>query len=143
MSHGANPVSGRGTLGAVSYRVTLIACDTALTPDQGVTSGSQSHPANFNRSNLAQAGATARQTLLQLASKRLSVPVDQLTAIDGVIQAKNDASKKFPTANWWRGRSSTLKSTPTPSGNLLASGPCSRGKPLPRPGHARDGHSAI
>ena len=39
-------------------RVQLIYCDTAMTPDQGVTSGSQSHPANFNHSNLAQAAAT-------------------------------------------------------------------------------------
>ena len=65
-----------------------------MTPDQGVTSGSQSHPANFNRSNLAQAGATARQALLQLGSKRLSVPVDQLTASDGAIAVKGDPSKK-------------------------------------------------
>ena len=71
-------------------RVNLLYCDTSMTPDQGVTSGSQSHPANFNHSNLAQAGATARQALLQLASKRLSVPVDQLTAADGVIRAKSD-----------------------------------------------------
>ena len=52
-------------------RVKLIYCDTALTPDQGVTSGSQSHPTNFNHRNLAQAAATAREALLQLASKRL------------------------------------------------------------------------
>ena len=30
-------------------RVKLIQCDTALTPDQGTTSGAQSHPTNFNR----------------------------------------------------------------------------------------------
>ena len=54
-------------------RVKMIYCDTAFTPDQGVTSGSQSHPANFNRTNLAQAGATARQALMQLASQRLGV----------------------------------------------------------------------
>src|SRR5690348_17079035 len=42
------------------HRVKLIYCDTALTPDQAHTSGSQSHPANFNTSNLGQAGATAR-----------------------------------------------------------------------------------
>ena len=44
-------------------RVTLIYCDTALTPDQGVTSGSQSSPANFNHKNLAQAGHSSRSTL--------------------------------------------------------------------------------
>ena len=55
-------------------RVKLIYCDTAFTPDQGITSGSQSHPANFNHSNLAQAAATAREALLHLASERLGVP---------------------------------------------------------------------
>ena len=46
-------------------RVKLIYCDTALTPDQAYTSGSQSHPANFNHGNLAQAAATARETLIE------------------------------------------------------------------------------
>ena len=66
-------------------RVKLIYCDTALTPDQAHTSGSQSHPANFNPGNLAQAGATAREALFRMASQQLGVPVDQLTASDGVI----------------------------------------------------------
>src|SRR5438445_6287110 len=64
-------------------RVNLIYCDTSLTPDQGVTSGSQSHPTNFNHRNLALAGATAREALLQMASKQLGAPVNQLTASDG------------------------------------------------------------
>jgi nicotinate dehydrogenase subunit B len=54
-------------------RVRLIYCDTGVTPDQAHTSGSQSHPTNFNHGNLAQAGATARETLLRLASERLGV----------------------------------------------------------------------
>jgi nicotinate dehydrogenase subunit B len=76
-------------------RVKLIYCDTAMTPDQAHTSGSQSHPANFNRSNLAQAGATAREALLKLASERLAVPVSQLVAADGIISVKNNPSKKI------------------------------------------------
>ena len=32
------------------HRVKLIQCDTAITPDQGTTSGSQSTPTNFNAS---------------------------------------------------------------------------------------------
>jgi CO/xanthine dehydrogenase Mo-binding subunit len=75
-------------------RVNLIVCDTSLTPDQGVTSGSQSHPTNFNHRNLALAGATAREALLQMAAKQLGAPVDQLTASDGVVRVKSDASKK-------------------------------------------------
>jgi nicotinate dehydrogenase subunit B len=75
-------------------RVKLIYCDTAMTPDQAYTSGSQSHPANFNHGNLAQAGATAREALIKMASQRLGVPVDGLTAANGAISAKGDASKK-------------------------------------------------
>ncbi len=66
-------------------RVKLIQCQTGTTPDQGVTSGAQSHPQNFNHSNLALAGATAREALLQMASKRLGVPVEQLAVGDGVV----------------------------------------------------------
>lgn len=75
-------------------RVSLIQCDTALTPDQGTTSGAQSHPTNFNQNSLALAGATAREALLQRASTRLGVPVDQLIVRDGVISVKADPSKK-------------------------------------------------
>jgi nicotinate dehydrogenase subunit B len=70
-------------------RVKLIYCDTALTPDQAHTSGSQSHPANFNHGNLALAAATARHTLLKLAAEKLQTPVEQLTASGGVIRSKN------------------------------------------------------
>lgn len=69
-------------------RVTLVQCDTAVTPDQGTTSGSQSHPENFNHANLAQAAATAREALFALASARLGVSVERLTAKDGVISAR-------------------------------------------------------
>ena len=41
-------------------RIKLIVCDTAACPDQGTTSGSQSHPTNFNHNNLALACATAQ-----------------------------------------------------------------------------------
>ena len=34
-------------------RVRLVQCDTSVTPDQGTTSGQQSHPTNFNHTNLA------------------------------------------------------------------------------------------
>ena len=81
-------------LGVPIERVKLIQSDTALTPDQGVTSGAQSHPQNFNHANLALAGATAREALLQLASKHFGVPVAQLAASGGVITIKTDPAKK-------------------------------------------------
>lgn len=74
-------------------RVRLVACDTAITPDQGTTSGSQSTPANFNSRNLALAAATARQALIQRASRRLGVARDQLTAVDGMITTRSDSTK--------------------------------------------------
>lgn len=74
-------------------RVKLVYCDTALTPDQAYTSGSQSHPTNFNHLNLALACATAREALFRMASQRLGVPTEQLTASNGVITVANDASK--------------------------------------------------
>ena len=76
-------------------RVKLLYCDTSITPDQAHTSGSQSHPANFNHGNLALAGATAREALLRLASQRLNVPVERLVAAAGVIAVKGDPSKKI------------------------------------------------
>ncbi len=74
-------------------RVTLVECDTATTPDQGVTSGQQSHPTNFNHGNLALAGATAREALVKAASERLGVPADQLVAKDGTVSVKAYPSK--------------------------------------------------
>ena len=94
------------------HRVNLIVADTSLTPDQGVTSGSQSHPTNFNHSNLAGACATAREALLQLGSKHLNIPVDQLVAVDGEIRSKSDASKKVAYGELVAGKKFDLKVDP-------------------------------
>jgi CO/xanthine dehydrogenase Mo-binding subunit len=113
-------------------RVTLLYCDTALTPDQGHTSGSQSHPANFNNENLAQAAATARETLVQMASERLGVPVDQLTAADGVIRSNGDPSLRATYAELLGGRvfnrqvSATARRKPPSEWTVL-------GQSIPRP----------
>ena len=85
-------------------RVKLIQCDTALTPDQGTTSGAQSHPTNFNKKNLALASATAREALLQRASVQLGVSVDRLIVKDGVICAQADSSKSVSYAELVGGR---------------------------------------
>ena len=86
-------------LGVPVARIRLVQCDTAVTPDQGTTSGSQSHPTNFNERNLAQAGATAREALLQLAAARLGVAADQLTIADGFVAVRSDATKKVSYAD--------------------------------------------
>jgi hypothetical protein len=114
-------------------RLKLIQCDTGVTPAQGTTSGTQSHPTNFNHANLALAGATAREALLQLAAPRLGAPVDQLVAKDGVISLRTDPSKKVgygelvggrkfsiqlnPNAKRKNPRDWTVLGTPVPRGN--------------------------
>lgn len=65
--------------------VKLVQCDTAVTPDQGSTSGSQSTPTNFNVQDLALAAATAREALVSLAAQHLGEDASTLTAKDGYI----------------------------------------------------------
>jgi CO/xanthine dehydrogenase Mo-binding subunit len=74
-------------------RVRLIQCDTSMTPDQGTTSGQQSHPANFNETNLALAAATAREALVGIASTRLGAPAGDLIASDGRVALKATPSR--------------------------------------------------
>jgi len=112
-------------------RVKLIQCDTALTPDQGTTSGAQSHPTNFNQANLALAGATAREVLIQRAAIRLNVSADQLTAKDGVVVARADATKRISYGDLIAGQkfgaalSTNAKRKPATEWTIL-------GKPIPR-----------
>ena len=94
-------------------RVRLVQCDTGVTPDQGTTSGAQSHPTNFNHANLALAGATAREALLQLAAPRLGAPVGQLVAKDGVISVKSDPSKNVGYGELVGGRKFNLQLNPS------------------------------
>jgi CO/xanthine dehydrogenase Mo-binding subunit len=113
-------------------RVKLLYCDTSITPDQAHTSGSQSHPANFNHGNLAQAGATAREALLRLASERLNVPVERLVAAAGVIAVKGDPSKKIAYVQLVGGRKFSLALDPNAK-RKPASEWTVLGKPVPRP----------
>ena len=113
-------------------RVNLIYCDTALTPDQAYTAGSQSHPANFNHGNLAQAAATAREALLRLASEKLGVPVDRLEVINGRILVKNNARPGLAYGELLGGRKFNLTLNP----NAKRKHPSEwtvLGKPVPRP----------
>lgn len=73
--------------------VRLIYCQTPMTPDEGVTSGSQSTPTNFNDRNLAQAAATAREVLLRLGAQHLGVPVASAVARDGAIHIQNQPTR--------------------------------------------------
>ena len=75
-------------------RVTLTMCDTSVTPDQGTTSGAQSHPANFNQANLALACATAREALVRLAADRLATPAANLATGNGAVFVKTEPGRQ-------------------------------------------------
>jgi nicotinate dehydrogenase subunit B len=68
-------------------RIKYVEGDTALTPNQGRTSGSN----GIQRGGvqIRQAAATARKGLIELAAKRLNVPVDDLVAEGGWVRPKS------------------------------------------------------
>ena len=74
-------------------RVVLVMGDTSMTTDQGGVGGSNS--IMWGAKPLRNVGASARSLLLQLASRRLGVPVSQLETHDGVVTVKDDKSKKI------------------------------------------------
>lgn len=83
-----------GELGVPLERVWLTFCQTGLTPDQGVTSGSQSHPVEFGPSGLRQALATAREALFAMAARRLNTTADQLMVENGMVMVHGDRSRR-------------------------------------------------
>lgn len=73
-------------------RVTFVMGDTATTPDQGGVGGSTS--ISLGSRPLRNVAATARAALLQLASRRLNAPVDQLEVRQGIVSVVNDATRR-------------------------------------------------
>jgi len=72
-------------------QVKSVQLDTTVTPNQGGTYSS----AAINRGSpqIRNAAAEARLGLLQLASKKLNVPVDRLMVSKGVVSVSGDASR--------------------------------------------------
>ena len=66
-------------------RVTLITADTALTPNEGYTSGS--HSMQDSGTALRNAAAQVREILLAEAANRLQQPIAQLQVEDGAVVA--------------------------------------------------------
>lgn len=92
-------------------RVKLIYCDTSITPDQGVTSGSQSHIAEFGPGGLRQALATAREALFRMAAQQFNVTVDNLTVQNGVISLKSDSTRSVTYGQLIGGKRFSLTSS--------------------------------
>ncbi len=74
-------------LGIGIDKIKYIEGDTALTPDQGRTSGST----GIQRGGvqIRQAAATARKALVELAAQRLNAKGEDLVAIDGQVRRKS------------------------------------------------------
>src|SRR6185436_13288543 len=74
-------------------RIRLAQANTSYSPNEGMTSGSQS--ITDGGVALRYAAAEARDLLLQLAAKRLKVSLEQLTVSDGVIKARSGGSVTY------------------------------------------------
>jgi CO/xanthine dehydrogenase Mo-binding subunit len=71
-------------------RIRLEPADTRYSPDEGMTSGSQS--ITDGGTALRYAAAEARDLLLQRAAARLGVSLEQLSVADGVVSARSGGS---------------------------------------------------
>jgi len=80
-------------LGVAFSRIRMIAGDTARTPNEGFTSGSQSM--EFGGTALKYAAAEARSILLDLAARKLDAAPESLTLSDGTIHAADGASLTY------------------------------------------------
>jgi len=74
-------------------RIRLEPADTRYSPDEGMTSGSQS--ITDGGTALRYAAAEARDLLLQRAAARLGVSLEQLSVADGVVSARSGGSVTY------------------------------------------------
>lgn len=74
-------------LGINVDKITFIEGDTALTPDQGRTSGSNG--IQRGGMQIRQAAATARKALLEMAAQRLNAKADDLDTVGGMVRPKS------------------------------------------------------
>src|SRR6185312_14075085 len=110
-------------------RVTIVMGDTATTVDQRGTGSSNG--VMTGGAALRKAGAQGRASLLALASERLGVPAAGLAVRDGVVFAKDDASKRVTYGELIGGRRFEVKVAEKP---VLKDPQDYRivGKPVPR-----------
>jgi CO/xanthine dehydrogenase Mo-binding subunit len=82
--------------------VTVHMGDTASSVNQGGASGSTG--IQYGGRQMRIAAAEARRVLVEMAAGKLGLPEDQLTVTDGVVHARDDASKKASYAELIGGR---------------------------------------
>jgi CO/xanthine dehydrogenase Mo-binding subunit len=83
-------------------RVTVFMADTRTSVNQGGASGSTG--IQNGGKQMRAASAEARRVLVEMASQKLKLPIDQLTVTDGVVHAKNDPNRKASYAELIGGR---------------------------------------
>src|SRR5688572_10978946 len=82
----AMPQIAAEELGIGVDKIKYVEGDTALTPDQGRTSGSNG--IQVGGMQIRQAAATARKGLIDLAAQKLNVKAEDLTTADGMVRPK-------------------------------------------------------
>ena len=82
----AMPQIAAEELGIGVDKIKYVEGDTALTPDQGRTSGSNG--IQRGGMQIRQAAATARKALIELAAQRSTCTADDLVAADGEVRPK-------------------------------------------------------
>ena len=117
-------------LGIPVARIKMIEGDTALTPNQGRTSGSNGIQSGGVQ--IRQAAATARKALTELAAKRLNVAAADLDRRRRRGAPEGGRRPASTSPSCWRASSSTSSSDPKaplkdPRTYTIV------GKPLPRP----------
>jgi CO/xanthine dehydrogenase Mo-binding subunit len=110
-------------------KINYIEGDTALTPDQGRTSGSNG--IQRGGMQLRQAAATARKALVELAAQKLNVKPEDLMVANGLVSPRAGGDG-VSYANLVSGRKFDLKLDPKAPRKDQSSYTIV-GKPLPRP----------
>ncbi len=109
--------------------VDMVLGDTALCPWDMGTFGSRT--IKYFGPALRQAAAEAKAVLLELAAEKLAVPVDSLSAENGVIFDRNQPSRRVSYAELTQGKRIERHLTPKPTPKPVASHRIA-GKPFPR-----------
>ena len=108
-------------LGIGVDKIKYVEGDTALTPDQGRTSGSNG--IQRGGMQIRRAAATAREALVALAAQRLNMAADDLIAVDGEVPGPKTAAREFALP---------ISSAPAAS---ISSSILKRRSKIPRPTH--------
>ncbi|HET9668918.1 MAG TPA: molybdopterin cofactor-binding domain-containing protein, partial [Casimicrobiaceae bacterium] len=89
-------------------RITLVTADTARTPNEGYTAGSQSM--QHSGTAIMNAAAQVRAIIVDLAASQFQVPADQLRVQDGVVRGPNGMEATY--ASLVTGEALHVRATP-------------------------------